>query len=470
MHNLSVLLIQGIARPSHMEQPRTNMSNTTLSLLWQRGTIRKNLSCYLMRNDLASCRLVCRDLAVQLAPLLFSNITIVFRCRAFTRPSRLVALARIGHHIQDMTFKIPHTAETFLPPVIDLVTGTEQTFVYMPQHRRGASQSLRYGSPEITNLLVKQYPPLFHAATDIPSFVHVLSLMKNLRHLRITCEGQPGSHRYRRSVVDYALISLRMAVELAPLKCLASLSLLSVHPAAVLYLQPNLAFGASPGSRKRWAQIQHLTIHMTSFPHERGEPTDHFKLLHAYLQSFPQLRELVFHWERERSLSPFSLATELCLQSSTRYPPSRRGWSWTRSRSPRPLRFPLLHKIELVNAITDAGQIATFLFDHRQTLRDCNFQDIALRTGTWDEALAPLTRLNSLGQWKDTQGDEETVDVPIVLSSTGVRQQQQQQGTYATERQKEGLCSLARARARERIWGKPDHMKQLLPSSVFSWR
>ncbi|KAJ5593898.1 uncharacterized protein N7459_000106 [Penicillium hispanicum] len=289
-----------------------------------------------------------------------------------------------------MSFKLPHTADTFLPPIIDLVTGTEQTFAYMPQCHQGSLRGSKYGSPKMTDLLIKQYPPLFHAATDIPSFVRAMSLMKNLRHLRIISEGQPHSHRYRRSVVDYALISLRMAVELAPLASLSSLSLLSVHPAAVLYLQPNLGFGTSPGSRKRWSQIRHLTIHMASFPHEVERPTDHFKLLHAYLQSFPRLRRLVFHWEGEKSLSPLSLATEPGLQRSSKSPLKQYG-------------FPRLGD--------GAGQC-----DHRHSLHECNFQNITLRAGTWEEALAPLTQLSHNQPRKEKQTDENSVNVPIVLS------------------------------------------------------
>ncbi|OKO90261.1 hypothetical protein PENSUB_13394 [Penicillium subrubescens] len=184
-----------------------------LTQLWRRESICKRLNHDLSTNDLISCRLVCRDLAAQSAPDLFTDITIRFRCRSLSRPSRVSALERIGHHIRQVTFIIAHTAETFLPPVIDAGTGKEQTFVYTPQHQQGPPRSPKYGTWEMTDLLLKQYPPLFHAATDVPSFVRVLSLMKNLRHLRITCEGQPPSHRYRRSVVDYTLISLRIAAE-----------------------------------------------------------------------------------------------------------------------------------------------------------------------------------------------------------------------------------------------------------------
>lgn len=282
---------------------------------------------------------------------------------------------------------------------------------------------------------------LFHAATDVPSFVRVLSLMKNLRHLRTTCEGQPPSHRYRRSVVDYALISLRIAVEQITLRCLDSLSLLSVHPAAVLYLQPKLGFGVSPASRKRWSQIRHLTIHMESFPYQAGSPTDHFKLLHAYLQSFPELRTLVFRWEGGRGLSPLSLAGEPCLQNAAnkrlRRSDGRHG-----SQFLRPLRLPYLQELELVNVIMDAAQVASFVFDHRKSLHELNFQDIVLRTGTWDEALAPLTRKSDSARWKQYARHERSADVPIMLKPVATAQQSRPRESHPAQRQHQGLFEL----------------------------
>ncbi|KGO73392.1 hypothetical protein PITC_085300 [Penicillium italicum] len=173
--------------------------------------------------------------------------------------------------------------------------GTEQAFIYTPQQCQLGGSSPRYGSRKTTELLVKQYLPLFHASTNIPSFGQAMTMMNGLQHLQISCEIQGPSHRYHRSVVDYALISLRMAVEQAPLKDLHTLTLLSVHPGAVLYLPPAPGFGASPASCKRWSQIRKLTVHMTSFGHELGQPTNHLKLLHAYLGSFPSLQRLIFH-------------------------------------------------------------------------------------------------------------------------------------------------------------------------------
>ncbi|KAJ5503875.1 hypothetical protein N7463_006749 [Penicillium fimorum] len=109
-----------------------------------------------------------------------------------------------------------------------------------------------------------------------------------------------------------------MAIKQAPLKHLHTLSLLSAYPGAVFYLRPALGFGASPASCKRWSQIRKLTVHMTSFGHEPGQPTDHLKLLHAYLGSFPSLQILVFHWEGERGFSPLSLATKPSFNSAAR--------------------------------------------------------------------------------------------------------------------------------------------------------
>lgn len=148
-------------------------------------------------------------------------------------------------------------------------------------------------------------------------------MMSGLQHLRISCEGQVPSHRYRRSVVDYALISLRMTIEQAPLEDVHTLSLLSVHLGAVLYLCPAPGFGASPASCKRWSQIRKLTVHMMSFGHETGQPTDHVKLLLAYLGTFPSLQRLVFPWEGERGLSPLSLATEPSLNIAAKGEPSQ---------------------------------------------------------------------------------------------------------------------------------------------------
>lgn len=448
---------------------------------WQTDLTRKTFLDCLEKDVLRSLRLVCHDFAIQASPFLFADIEVQFRSSTLTRPSRVAALERIGHHVKSLTFKIPHSQETFLPPLLDPVTGAEQTYVYEPQvhsPRTGIARLSvpKYGSWEMTDMLVKQYPPLFHAATNIPSFIHAFTVMYNLEELKITCEGQAPAHRYRRSVVDYALISLRVAVEQAPLKSLQTLSLLPIHPGALLYLRPNMGFGASPASRKRWSQIRRLVIHIDSFPYAKGQPMDHVKLLHSYIQSFPNVKRFSFRWIGAKGPCPLSLATEPCLAASTKAASSQA----CPKRCTYPLKPLILHNLqymELENAILDASQISSFIIDHRRTIREFDFEDVLLRGGTWDDALAPLTRISGNDSWKETQ--EETMEVPIILSPTDVDQKQIRRVIREEQRRKERLHSLranasnmARARPKKRdlIWGGSDQLKRFLRSSMLSWR
>lgn len=79
-----------------------------------------------------------------------------------------------------------------------------------------------------------------------------------------------------------------------------------------------------------------------------------------------------------------------------------------------------MKEMELTNATIDASQVASFILDHRHSLRDFNFQEINLRTGNWDKALAPLTKPSGSDRWKEPQKQESTVDVLIVLSLVGI--------------------------------------------------
>jgi hypothetical protein len=446
---------------------------------WRTDITRDGLLCLLDKEDLRSLRLVCHEFSVHTARHLFAEIDVSFRSSTFTRPARMAALERIGGHVKTMAFKIPHSQETFLPPLVDPVTGEEQTFVYTPQVHVSHSLASRwsepkYGSWEMTDLLVKQYPPLFHAATNVPSFLRAFRCMPSLRHLKIACSGQSPDHRYRRNVVDYALISLRVAIEHVDLKSLETLSLLPIHPGGILYLRPMMGFGATPASRKRWMQIRKLAIHMESFPYERGQAMDHLKLLHSYLEAFPNLRSFVFRWKGPKGPSPLSLATEPCLCE-----PSPRGTCPKRyARRLRPLKFRRLRYMELENAILDASQVSAFILEHRHSLSEFEFEDVTLRSGTWDDALAPLTMISGSDEWKARQ--EEVMEVPIILSPVEVAVTKPRQSVVWEEQRRkarlhtllEGASALARAKAktRELFWGSPDHMKKFLRSSVFSWR
>ncbi|MCJ1413056.1 hypothetical protein MMC19_007158 [Ptychographa xylographoides] len=399
----------------------------------------------------------------------------------------MAALARIGSHVRTLKFNLPHGPETFLPPLLDCITGEEVTFIYEPSCLPTRNSAVRlsvptYGSWEMTDLLVKQYPPLFHAAANVSAFIRAFSFLINLKHLKISCPGQESAHRYRRSTVDYALISLRIAVERSPLRDLDTLSLLSVHPGAVLYLNPTMGFGALPNSTRRWRQIRKLAIHMDTIPYSTSDPADHLKLLHAYLQTFSSsVRRLVFRWNGPKGPFPLSLNAEPCLRTPS--PPTacpRRCHL-----ALRPLKFPKLRFMEVENATLDASQVSGFIIAHRRSITEFNFEDSNLRTGTWDEALAPLTRISGNEKWKERS--EEVMDVPLVLSPVGLEEGQMekvlrdQEGQIARMRKERGQLTspvpgmgawgkVVGARGRGLFWGTEEHMKRFLRSSVFTWR
>jgi hypothetical protein len=382
---------------------------------------------------LKSLRLVNRDFAATTSRQLFRDVSITFKSSTFTKPARMAALERIGWNIRTVTFKIEHGPEMFLPPLLDPLTGEEVCFVFTPCVRNtptsttsttttassstaaGERQGV-YGTWEMTDLLVKQYPPLFHAAMNVSSFVCALTYMPSLRHLKINCAGQDPAHRYRRSVVDYALSSLRIAIEQAPLPRLEALSLTPIHPGGIQYLCPMAGIGSLPNSCRRWTQIRRLEIHMDTFPFDKGQATDHLKLLHSYLQAFRALRSFTFRWVgATKGPSPLSLATEpaLCeLAARSQACPKTRHYL-------RPLKFPFLQYMVLGHAVVDASQVSDFLTEHRHSLLEFDFESVSLRSGSWDDALAPWRTLSSAeydASWGEKQAAEvEVMEVPFVL-------------------------------------------------------
>jgi hypothetical protein len=344
-------------------------------------------------------------------------------------------------------------------------------------------------------LLVQQYPPLFHAATNVPAFVSAFSELINMTHLTVSCPGHDYAPRHRRSIVDYALISLRIAIERAPLYSLHALSLHPIHPGGLLYLHPMHGFGSTPSSAKRWGQIRRLSICMESIcltpssSKTRRQSLEHLRILHAYLHTLSHgLTRLFFRWKGERGPSPLSLDKEPCMLpvEEEMMHPSMRGTS----RGPRALRFPRLSQMELENAVMDSSQISDFIRRHRRTLNEFNFEDVKLRHGNWDDALEPLTRIARSDAWKRCQ--EEVMDVPIVLSPVGVEPRimgplmeevemaieevgapDKERGSSSLSRwlSKNKTASRKAPPTKESFWGGGDHVKKLLRGTMFSsWK
>lgn len=448
------------------------MPSAAFVRFWRTDLTRECFLSYAAQDDLLALRLACRDTAGPVAPYLFADIKINFNTNCFSRQARLRALESIGQHVKTFTFNMPHTSDTFLPPLIDPVSGVEQKFSYEPnvETARPSSSSSRlsapkYGSWDMNDLLIKQYPPLFHAATNISSFMRAIAAMPSLRHLRVSCPGQDSKHRYRKSVVDYALISVRIALEHVCPKELQSISLQDIHPSALQTLRPAMSIGSSPSSTRVWRRITTLNIEMKAWPFTTEDATDHLKILHSYLQSFPALSALDFHWLGEtKGPSPLALDLEPCITDPTPptipddcAPPKPRSQPST-TPSLRPLRLPTLRATRIRNATLDAAQAGAFPLRHRRHLREFDYADCLLRSGTWDEALEPLVaRCRGTRRRVRTRtrtATNEVMDVPIMFSGS------EEDIGGASRPSDDSEC------VREHLWEDPEQRRSLWPQAL----
>lgn len=384
--------------------------------LWRDEGIRSTLVANLDTSSIAALRLTSSEYCNITTPGLFKRTRLTFTPSSLTRPSRLEALARIGHHIEHLTFSMAHSTSTFLPPLLNPLTGREVNFLYTP-HTSTASvvQRPKYGSPELCDVLTQQYPPIFHAATNVPAFISFMSLLPNVRHMTISCPGQDPAQRYRRDAVDYALISLRIAIERAPLLRLEKLSLSHIHPSGLVYLRHMPGFGCTPSAGRRWKQIKKLHITMDSWDFQGPRPgLDHLKILDDYIRSFsPRLEKVSFGWNGRKGPCPFTLFTDPMFA-----PPRTTAKLFAEVTSPmsplpappaRPaMSFPNLRYMQVRNATMSSEQVADFVFEHQHTVREFDFENVFLiNGGIWEDALAPLTRISGNDEWLSQQSGSE---------------------------------------------------------------
>ena len=458
---------------------------------WNTDTTRETFLKCLRKDDLLSLRLVCAVTGQGTAPLLFRDVRVTFRSTTFTRHSRVAALERIGHHIRRFQFNTPHSSETFLAPLIDSNTGEAVSFVYEPYTCAAKDPSTRlslpcYGSWELTDLLVRQYPPLFHAAANVPSFIKALSSMPKLSHLVVSCPSQDKGQRQRRSIVDYALISLRIAIERNTLPSFKALSLLDVHPAACLYLNPNVGFGSRPSSLRRWRQVRSLRIRIGVPKSGSSICVDHLKHLHSYLRVFaPCVRRLDFSWLGQRSPCPIALTADETMRASA----PAIACPTTCNRPLEPLRFARLRDLKVANTFTDASPIARFIARHHRAVKHTHrlrlkFDDTMLRTGTWDEALEPLTQMSGSDSWKSSSEEsgeelvEDSMEVPIMFSPVDEKEDElhkvwdDHMVSRSIRPHHSGLSTLQRAgvKTKELLFGTEEHMRRIFSSTVLGWR
>ncbi|KAL0942220.1 uncharacterized protein CTRU02_200106 [Colletotrichum truncatum] len=374
---------------------------TPLYCLWQKehAHIGEKILDLLPRGDVASLRLAssaCCNIATK--PL-FRRVRVTFTANTFTKQSRIHALARIGHHIEHLHFHFAHTEATFLPPLVHPHTGREICFLYTP-HTSMASVLARpkYANTELGEILTQQYPPLFHAATNVPSFINAMRHFSNVRHLTIRCPGQDPQERYRRDIVDYALMSLRIAVERAPLEKLVKLSLSGMHPSAFNYLRHVPGFGAVPSAGRRWKQIRKLSISVEAWDFYGPSPgLDHLKIIDDYVRGFSgTLEKFNFTWLGPKGPCPIALSADPL------FAPPRHSQKLfaevTSPMSPLPpapsrklMHFPRLKYMQVRNATMTATQLSDLVSAHRRTVKEFDFDNVVLiNGGNWDDALAPL--------------------------------------------------------------------------------
>ena len=459
--------------------------SSTFLKFWLEDKCRDTFLSHVEEKDLASLRLACHDFSVRAAPALFNDLTITFRASTFTKPAKLAALDRLGFYVKTLNFVLPHTSEGFLPPLVDPETGEELSFTYTPQSVAPTTRRPKYGDIGTTEVLTRQWPTLFHAATNVPAFIRAFSAFFNLTRLKISCPGYQESQRYRRTAVDFALISLRIAVERNNLNTLDSLTLSPIHPGGIIHLSPLLGYGATPRSASRWSRIRHLTIHACSLPTGKveGEP-DHTKLLQTYIRNFQRnLTTFNFRWigskgpiPIRRPVMPANLAGEHPSARATgnRLVPAQKP------KTAAALQFPSLRHAEFENMKATASDISSFASRHKRTIEEINFEDIELTSGTWDEALAPLTKLSR------PRPSQDVADIPIMLSPTLPARMERIQvaqqdtngrkslrlSTWLSTRMKSKAAAVPTTtkKVREGLLGCDGQLRKVLRGSMFSRR
>ncbi|KXJ90880.1 hypothetical protein Micbo1qcDRAFT_183776 [Microdochium bolleyi] len=378
----------------------TEQFGPSFNCLWQTDKIRETLFDLLSKEDICNVRRTSSACCNLVTKRLFKRTHLTFTATSFTRQSRVQALARIGHHIEHLTFHFPHSEATFLPPLIHPDSGREISFLYKP-HTSIASvlERPKFANSGLGQILTEQYPPLFHAASNVPAFIHAIKHLVNLRHLTIRTPGQDAKERYRRDIVDYALISLRISLERAPIERLSKLSLVSVHPAAFMYLShvPG-GFGSLPSASRRWRQIRRMTISAEAWDFYSASPgLDHLKMMEDFIRSFSSsLEKLTFTWLGRKGPCPLSLATDPLFA-----PPRCTQKLFHEVTSPmsplppaparKPVVLPKARYLAVRNATMNERQVADLVSSHQYNVREFDFENVVLiNAGSWDAALAPL--------------------------------------------------------------------------------
>ncbi|TKX19088.1 hypothetical protein C1H76_8754 [Elsinoe australis] len=397
-------------------------SNSTFLRFWHSEECRETFLSFLDQTDLSVLRLVSLDLSNRLAARCFQQITCTFRVNTFAKQSRIQALRRIGRHVETFKLVLPYNFDHVLPPLIDTETGEEKNFTYTPV-RPGSSSSNyskhkepKYGDWETTDLLIRQYPPMFHAAANSASFAQAATALSSMSRLIIQGSGDDFHVRsHHRNVSDFALVSLRAALEQAPIHALTRISLQDLPTSAMKYLKPSVPTGSAVYD---WcSQISEISSNMRSMDDKPDDRSDQLALVQDYLRNFRNLERFSFAWEGKQGPFPLSHASRREVRPTKSFRGARRpSHPALRQQAPptasvgiekSAIQFPHLVTLSLRNMTASVDDVQGLLRNNA-SLRDLDFEDVELRAGGWEEALRPLSQ--------PRQQISETGDVPIMLA------------------------------------------------------
>jgi hypothetical protein len=72
------------------------------------------------------------------------------------------------------------------------------------------------------------------------------------------------------------------------------------------------------------------------------------------------------------------------------------------------MKFPKLRYMQVRNASMSVDQVADFVFEHRRTVKEFDFENVFLiNGGVWGDALAPLTRISGSDEWMSQQSNSD---------------------------------------------------------------
>ncbi|KAI7536369.1 hypothetical protein KC331_g11516 [Hortaea werneckii] len=354
--------------------------SSTFLRFWLDDGCRKSFLSFLPKRDLKNLRLTCHGISARAGPELFRDLRITFRTNTFTKPAKMAALDRIGHHVRELSFDCPQTAESTLPPLINPFTGAEMAFTYIPQLERSTIQNPKYGDLATTEALTRQYPALFHASTNASAFIRALSALPNLENLAIDCPGYGSRTKGARNTVDFALTSLRFALERINCRALQSLSVSSLEPGGLQYLMPHAGYGTTPASTKIWSRIQHLTLRLVT----QGDARDQ-AIVHRYLRGFNEgLHTLSMCWEGQRGLFLFSSWPHSAVPRARQDRVSPKDQTKAHSS----MRFARLKQLSVCNAHASAPEINALIRSNSESLQEVELHDVEITQGEWRDICA----------------------------------------------------------------------------------